>query len=402
MSGELLIMIRGENIMIKTDIEKCTGCGACVQCCPQHCIDWNEGKLGFRYPEIDETMCIKCGRCESVCPIYTQLRTPKNQKAYAAVHIDAGVLNKSTSGGAFTALAEYVLNRRGRVFGCAMDQEFQVKHICIENSDELSKLRGSKYVQSDINTTYSQAKSYLENGEMVLFSGTPCQIAGLYGYLGKEYTNLITVDIVCHGVGSQRYFDKYLYYAEKKYGELKELRFRDKEASGWSCGNGIVICSNGKKRPYRDYDNYYYWYFTQGDIFRQSCYSCKYANSLRQGDFTLGDFWGIEALGIKIDAGKGCSLLLSNTEKADDIIQKLKNINIVQVDLEDAIKKNAQLLHPTEKSLIRNLLEEQYKKMDADDIQNYFVKSNRKTIFKGWIKSMVPYSIRVLVRKFRK
>ena len=192
------------------DFEKCTGCGACVQSCPKQCISWTEGEFRFKYPQIDKDICVNCGICEKVCPIDKVLQTPTTQKAYAAVHKDYQVLAKSTSGGAFTAIADAVFAQDGIVYGVAMMDNMQVKHIRTSNKEEFAVLRSSKYLQSDTGNTYQMVEQDLKEGKTVLYSGTPCQIDGLRHFLGKPYERLYTVDIVCHGVGSQAYFDKYL------------------------------------------------------------------------------------------------------------------------------------------------------------------------------------------------
>ena len=304
--------------MLTVNFEKCTGCGACIQSCPKQCISWITKEFGFYYPQIDEEICVNCGLCEKVCPIDKILELPVTQKVYAAVHKDAEVLSKSTSGGAFTAIADAVFAQNGVVYGAAMLDDMQVKHIRTANRDKFAALRSSKYLQSDTGNTYQMVKRDLNQGRMVLYSGTPCQIDGLKFFLGKNYENLYTADIVCHGVGSQAYFDKYMEFAKKRYGNIKAVRFRSKEYAGWSCGGGVVVVDSSehlKKIPYRDFDNYYYSYFLSGDIYRKCCYSCKYANTRRVGDFSLGDYWGVEKLHLSLETQNGCSLLLVNSSK---------------------------------------------------------------------------------------
>lgn len=279
--------------MLTVDFEKCTGCGACVQRCPKQCISWVQREFGFRYPQIDKEACINCGLCEKVCPIDKMVEAPVAQKAYAAVHRNSEVLAKSTSGGAFTAIADVIFAQGGIIYGAAMMDDMQVKHIRASSKDEIELLRSSKYLQSDTGTTYQMAEHDLKQGKEVLYSGTPCQIDGLNNFLGKDYENLYTIDIVCHGVGSQAYFDKYMDFARERYGKIKALRFRSKEYAGWSCGGVVVVVDSSdclKQIPYWDFDNYYYSYFLSGDIYRKSCYTCKYANTKRVGDFSLGDY----------------------------------------------------------------------------------------------------------------
>ena len=189
--------------MFAINYENCTGCGACIQRCPKQCISWTTKEFDFRYPQVDEAACINCGLCEKVCPIDKELKEPIAQKAYAAVHKDSSVLEKSTSGGAFTALADTIFAQGGVVYGAAMLNGMQVKHIRTENKTAFAVLRSSKYLQSDTGTTYQMVEQDLKQGKVVLYSGTPCQIDGLKCFLRKEYENLYTADIVCHGVGSQ-------------------------------------------------------------------------------------------------------------------------------------------------------------------------------------------------------
>ena len=336
--------------MLTVDYEKCTGCGACVQRCPKRCISWTQREFGFRYPQIDKDACVNCGLCEKVCPTDKALEVPVEQKVYAAVHKDTEVLAKSTSGGAFTAIADAIFAQGGIVYGAAMLDDMQVKHIRTTGKDDFEGLRSSKYLQSDTGTTYQMVEQDLKQGKFVLYSGTPCQIDGLKNFLGKDYETLYTVDIVCHGVGSQAYFDKYMDFARERYGKIKALRFRSKEYAGWSCGGVVVVVDSSdclKKIPYRDFDNYYYSYFLSGDIYRKSCYSCKYANTNRVGDFTLGDYWGVEALNLPLQTENGCSLLLVNNQHAMQLLDEIESLDRVETTVEQAAHCNKQLNAPS-------------------------------------------------------
>ena len=336
--------------MFAINYENCTGCGACVHRCPKQCISWTTKEFDFRYPRIDEASCINCGLCEKGCPIDKELKAPTAQKTYAAVHKDSAVLEKSTSGGAFTALADTIFSRGGVVYGAAMLNGMQVKHIRTEDKISFADLRSSKYLQSDTGTTYQMVEQDLKQGKVVLYSGTPCQIDGLKCFLRKEYENLYTADIVCHGVGSQAYFDKYMEFAKERYGKIKALRFRAKEYAGWSCGGVVVVVgtSNSEKKiPYRDFDNYYYSYFLSGDIYRKCCYSCKYANTKRVGDFSLGDYWGVEALKLPLQTENGCSLLLVNNDRAEKLLETVVDLDKVETTIEQAAHCNKQLNEPS-------------------------------------------------------
>lgn len=383
------------------DFEKCTGCGACVQSCPKQCISWTEGEFRFKYPQIDKDICVNCGICEKVCPIDKVLQTPTTQKAYAAVHKDYQVLAKSTSGGAFTAIADAVFAQDGIVYGVAMMDNMQVKHIRTSNKEEFAVLRSSKYLQSDTGNTYQMVEQDLKEGKTVLYSGTPCQIDGLRHFLGKPYERLYTVDIVCHGVGSQAYFDKYLDFARKRYGNIKTLRFRSKEYVGWSCGGDVVVTGSSdclKKIPYRDFDNYYYAYFLSGDIYRKSCYSCKYANMKRVGDFSLGDYWGVEKLHLPLNTFNGCSLLVVNSDKATKFLSKIETMNIKETRVDEAISQNEQLKHPSRLPDSRKERIKEFELLTGTQIERVYLSKYRKRYLKGLVKSLIPYKLKVIIR----
>lgn len=391
--------------MLTIDFEKCTGCGACVQRCPKQCISWTEREFGFRYPQINIDACVNCGLCEKVCPIDKELEAPAAQKAYAAVHRDSDVLAKSTSGGAFTAIADAIFAQGGIVYGAAMLEDMQVKHIRTSGKDEFAGLRSSKYLQSDTGTTYQMVEQDLKQGKTVLYSGTPCQIDGLKNFLGKDYENLYTVDIVCHGVGSQAYFDKYMDYARERYGKIKALRFRSKEYAGWSCGGVVVVVgtSNSEKKiPYSDFDNYYYSYFLSGDIYRKSCYSCKYANTNRVGDFTLGDYWGVEALNLPLQTENGCSLLLVNNRHAMQLLDEIESLDRVETTVEQAAHCNKQLNAPSKLMDSRQNRIGEYESMSGQQIQKEYLKNHRKTVVKGQLKALMPYKLKLFIRSKRK
>ena len=391
--------------MLTVDYEKCTGCGACVQCCPKRCISWTQREFGFRYPQIDKDACVNCGLCEKVCPIDKALEVSDEQKAYAAVHKDDEVLAKSTSGGAFTAIADAIFAQGGIVYGAAMRDGMQVKHIRTSGKDDFEGLRSSKYLQSDTGTTYQMVEQDLKQGKTVLYSGTPCQIDGLKNFLRKDYENLYTADIVCHGVGSQAYFDKYMDYARERYGKIKALRFRSKEYAGWSCGGVVVVVDSSdclKKIPYRDFDNYYYSYFLSGDIYRKSCYSCKYANTNRLGDFTLGDYWGVEALNLPLQTENGCSLLLVNNQHAMQLLDEIESLDRVETTVEQAAHCNKQLNAPSKLMDSRQNRIGEYESMSGQQIQKEYLKNHRKTVVKGQLKALMPYKLKLLIRSARK
>lgn len=392
-------------MMHMVDYNHCTACGACIQVCPQKCIVWEKQEFGFRYPKFDESQCTKCGLCSKVCPIPKKPLENQPLGAYAAVHLDPAILQRSTSGGMFTAIATFVLAHNGFVYGCIMNENFNIHHIGIDDVEELDKLRGSKYVQSDTLNTYNEVKYRLNQGNLILYVGTPCQIAGLNKFLRKEYKNLITIDIICHGVGSQDYFSKFVTFLNQYIGIIKKLKFRDKKYAGWSCGGGGVYFDSKKNTchlfSFPSYKYYYYQYFLSGSIYRMSCYSCPYASLHRQGDITLGDFWGVERLKLPIDTRDGCSLVLTNTDKGAELLKALKNIQLVPVSIKDAAKYNGQLSKPSKLSKnVRQELIHQYEVMDGAQIQAMYLKNHKKSILKGRLKACIPYPLKLKLRKW--
>ena len=358
------------------------------------------------YPEITESNCIDCNLCERVCHLNdTDSYSIENQRAYAVSHTKKDVLKRSTSGGAFTAIAEYVLSRGGAVFGCAYTEQLFPQHVCVETEQELVRLNGSKYVESNIGDTYQQAKDMMDMGRLVLYSGTPCQIAGLKCFLRKPYDNLITVDIVCHGVAPQAYFQKYIDWLEEKYNlHITNYDFRSKRNTGWSIAGIIEGTSTktGKKITKKVFysNEYYYYHFLKGTIYRDSCYSCKYANLNRPGDFSLGDLWGAECLHLDYSINDGCSLVLTNNPKANEILKSLE-INKTEIPIEFAVKYNQQLQHASSKPTDREVILEKFTACSAQEINLWFRKRTVAVRLKGRLKRLVPKGAKQLLLKLR-
>lgn len=389
--------------MLKINYDKCTGCGACKAACPLDCISMQESKDGFIYPNINISKCVDCHKCEIACPIEHRCELEYDSEAYGAVYVDHKTLMNSTSGGAFSAIVEYVLSNNGIVYGCTYSKHLKPIHIRINKWEQLHLLNGSKYIQSDTLNTFQTAKEDLENGTLVLYSGTPCQIAGLKSFLGKAYGNLITVDIICHGVPSYAYFKKYIEWLEKAQRiHIKIVNFRSKDNKQWGLSGNLIakdLKSNRiiKKKLFY-YNSYYYYYFLKGSIYRNSCYSCKYANMKRQGDFTLGDLWGAEGLGLPFDVRNGCSLVLVNSIQAKRIIEEL-NLKKTKISINYAISNNTQLKSPSIRPNYRNILIEQYQSLSANEINQYFHKRFWKDIIIGRGKSLIPIGLKTNLLK---
>lgn len=389
--------------MIEINCKKCTACGACVQRCPENCIELKSDDNGFLYPNIDVAKCIECGLCVKVCPI-DKAPHINEPKAYACAAKDEDILLEATSGGVFGAIATYVLNDNGVVYGCAYTGHLKATHVRVDNLNSLKELFGSKYVQSNTGDTFKECENDLKTGKKVLYSGTPCQVAGLKNFLLKDYNNLLTVDLVCHGVPSQEYFDKFIEYLEQKErAECTNYSFRSKKNAGWSvAGIANYKKENGKiynKKQFY-FSNYYYYYFLECATYRKSCYSCQYANLNRVGDFTLGDFWGAEGLDVPFNVEKGCSLVILNSKAAIELFDKL-NIHKQPVSIEYAIKYNKQLSAPSVARYDRDEVLSDYRNEQAAVIQQKFKKKCKKQILIGKIKYAIPKGVKRMLLKFR-
>ncbi len=358
-----------------TQLKNCSGCHACYNACPVGCISMEYDGEGFLYPKIDKEKCINCGKCEKVCPVINEYKDGKKGTAYACINKDESVREKSSSGGVFTLIAEYVLDNGGVVFGAAFDEEFNVVHTKVDNKEDLDKLRGSKYVQSSIGSAFKQAKDCLEEGRLVLFTATPCQISGLKAFLGCEYDNLITQDIICHGVPSPKVWQKYIAFREKSAGaKTRRIFFRHKRY-GWKIFSVLFEFSNNTEYIKILYDDFYIRGFLANLYLRPSCYDCHSKSVFRQSDITLADFWGIENVMSQMDDNKGTSLVLVNSSKGKQVFEKIfEKMNYKMVDIDEALKYNSSA----------------YKSVDMPKKRSVFMKLIDKYEFDVLIKKCIP------------
>ena len=341
---------------LSNNVLNCCGCEVCTNVCTQSAIAMVEDAYGFRYPQIDTKKCIDCGACIKKCDFQklgrNGVETNAPIEAYAAYHQDEQVLMASASGGVFFAFAQYVLSRGGCVYGCIIDDDFNVRIVRGDTVEDVERMRGSKYVQGEMGYIYEDVKTSLRD-RLVLFTGTPCQVAALKSYLGNYRTdNLITIDLVCHGVSSVKSFKLYLSFLEKtKKIKVKQYRFRSKEI-GWGLSGAVEIVSEKKgklkKRIVLSKNDFYKSNFLSWNTLRPACTSCKYATFSRTGDFTMGDYWGWEKLGLALPSSKGLSVLLVNSPKWSRIIYDL-NLNLVKTPLNIAQQGNETFNHPTQK-----------------------------------------------------
>ena len=310
-----------------TDKSHCSGCGACASACPGNCIRMIRDAEGFQYPQIDKEKCADCGLCERVCPIINKRPdTDRLPSSIVSASTDALTRKRSTSGGFFPELAKAVLREKGVVFGVKYDARFQPVHCVIESEVELGQLCRSKYIQSDTGDTFAQVKQYINKGKKVLYSGTPCQIAGLKSYIGKEYNNLIACDVVCRGVISPRLWQKHLDELVKRYAsQISYVGFREKETSFHKTKLQIHF-ENGKRYMPSTNIEWISRFFSAGICLRPSCYNCAFRGYDRTSDFTLFDCWNISRLVPgKTDDDKGYTNVLLHTEKAKQWLVKVED-----------------------------------------------------------------------------
>jgi len=292
--------------------KNCCGCSACVQRCPKQCISLTEDEEGFLYPSVNEESCVECGLCEKICPILNPQEETFPLQVIAAKNTNTEERLGSSSGGLFLPLAKSIINEGGIVFGADYDSNWEVHHVGVENISGLYALMMSKYLQSRIENTYKEAEKFLKCGRKVMFVGTPCQIAGLHGFLRhKVYPNLLTIDVVCHGAPSPGVWRQYL---AETYSEEEFIKSRLKAAAG----KNTVLSSD------IHYDNVYMKGFLSNLYLRPSCHDCKCKDGKHHSDISLGDFWGIDKFNPSFDDDKGVSLVLINTPKGKEFLQKVK------------------------------------------------------------------------------
>lgn len=352
---------------------QCTGCTACVSICPCHCIQMQKDDAGFLFPEmIEQSACIGCGACERVCPVLADKSFDGEIStiAYAALSKNDLLRMGSSSGGIFSELADAVLQSAGLICGAEYDVEGAVKHICVDNKMELWKLRGAKYSQSILGDSFQILKKQLDSGRKVLFSGTPCQVAGLKSFLKRDYDNLICVDFVCHGVPSPTVWEKYIKYrAQNDNGGVaaSHINLRNKE-SGWSkysysvefaySDNNRYLCENGADPFMR--------FFVDDYILREACSDCHFKGDSRVSDITLGDFWGIWDVFPEMDDNKGTSLVLLHSQKGKQLFQSVSDrMEVQEVSLEQASQMNPSMLkssvhQPDREAVLKTIAEDEF------------------------------------------
>lgn len=371
--------------------QDCCGCTACMTVCPKSAISMKPDENGFLYPVIDNDKCIKCQLCIKTCAFQNGYDTSNNLEeplVYAVKHKNQEERKTSRSGGMFVAIADWILSQNGVIYGAGYGDNFYIMHKRVSSKEQLFELKGSKYVQSDMNTVFSQVIQDLKDGKYVLFSGTACQTAGLYSSLKNIDTEkLFVCDIVCHGTPSPYIWRDYLEFTKKKYkSSIINVDFRDK-SYGWHTHIESLYLKNGKKIP----NDLYTYLFYKHIMFRPSCGDCKYTNTTRPSDITLADFWGIEKAVPNFDDDKGVSLVFLNTEKGKSLFNNIKdNVEYQPSKLEDCMQPNLQ--HPSVFSTQYDDFWKDYQNNGFEYVSRKYGNNNLKAKSKYLIKKILGKS----------
>jgi len=349
----------------------CSGCTACVNICPKNCIIMEEDAEGFKYPKINFKECIKCNACSDTCPQNNKSTCHYHTNALAVKNKNMELKLNSSSGGVFGQIAKYVLDNNGAVFGAVHNTDMEVEHIMINKKIDISKMQGSKYVQSDLKKVFREVKRLLDKNIFVLFTGVPCQIKGLKSFLGKREENLICIDVICHGVPSPKVFRKYIEELEKNNNsKVIDFKFRNKD-NGWQNFSNKISFENDNEMSELHSDNVYMKGFLNNLYLRPSCYRCTANNFTSGSDITLGDYWGINGIHNNFNDDKGCSLVLLNTNLGKEIFDKVSNeFEIIETDINYAIKYNPCIVKAVNSHKNREIFFEDIDSQDIDIIKN--------------------------------
>ena len=374
------------------DMTKCTGCTACMNVCPKHCIDMEVNRDGFQFPKIDLESCIGCNSCEKVCPVLEKSECKNEPEAYAAFSLNESLRKESSSGGVFSEIAKYVIEQQGVVYGAAYGEKFEVCHTCTDTMDGLTRLRGAKYSASNLNTTFKDVLERLKKDQLVLFSGTPCQVAGLKKFVKKDYENLICIDFVCHGIPSPMAWRKYIEYRSQIDNDGQDpvsINLRSKD-TGWSRYQYSNQFKYGDGTEYSSVssNNLFMKLFVGDYLSRPSCSECSFKGCSRVSDFTIGDFWGIWDIHPDMDDNKGTSVVLVQNQKAFKIWDKIKNnLMFKQVTLEEASRQNPSMLRSSKSNVKSAEVLELIYNDQIEECSKYFI--SQKATFTQRVKRKI-------------
>lgn len=360
-------------MQIYSEKNMCCGCTACCEACPVNAVTMKKDRHGFVYPEVDDTICINCGKCKKVCPFKNSPTEEKNiPDVYALKCKDDDIRMQSASGAAFSAIAENIIENGGMVYGVECDENFVVKHSCAETKEDYIKFRGSKYVQSEMGNIFTDVKRTLDDEKYVLFSGTPCQVAGLKLFLGKDYPKLYTVDLVCHGVPTPLMWEEFIAKIKQQYVEKNIKNVICRDTAIWGKYISKIIFSDKTEQYTKEYIDIY----SSNYALRESCFNCKFASSDRPGDFTIMDFWGINDIMPDFTDNKGVSVVMLNTEKAKMYIKHIeKNAVLQKTELKNILVYQPRMEKPVKKPRLWQRFWEDYDRYGYDGVfEKYIVK----------------------------
>lgn len=382
------------------DREKCTGCSACLCICEYNCIEMKSDDAGFKYPAINYSECVHCNKCESVCPVINnKTESFQNNKGYILQNKDKCKLFDSTSGAVFPEIAEYILRKRGIVFGASFGKNFYVEHIPVDDLNMLWQLKKSKYIQSDLHNSYFDVKRELDGNRLVCFSGTPCQIEGLLSFLGKEYPNLITVDVVCHGVSSPLLWEKYLQYRQDE-DKIRAVCFRDK-TKGYQYNQMKIQYERGAiYLQGTEYDEMLRAFFSN-ICDRKSCYNCQFKKVNRRSDFTIWDSFDNKSFGLNYDDNVGTSKMIIHTKKGMELFDEIKNnFYYQQIEIEKLVESSYEMTHSVENNILRSQFVEDLNTIDIKSVmKKYFPVGKRVFLIKLFREILYRCGMYAMVRR---
>ena len=399
--------------------EECTLCMACFNVCPKGAISVGTDEFGYEQMLVDSERCIDCGLCKTVCQRRANLERNIPIVTYAAQAKSKDALRKSASGGAFQMLAQLVLEKDGVCYGCAFSKQdggFSARHMRVDSLELLPQILNSKYIPSLIGNAYQQVKQDLASGRLVLFSGTPCQIQGLRAYLNKDYDNLLTADLICHGITSAPLFNRYVESIEKRENkEIVDYTFRDKSVSwGTNYCYSYIRTGDPGKRVHTYHcpreESSYMMHYLRGNIFRENCYQCECANTERFSDFTLGDYWEVEREHPeyilkekkRMVLRSGISCILANTEKGNGFAKLLEDRMILhEVELNSVVDHNSNLKAPSNRGRKRDWFLTTFREAGYGAIEDAYRQEvgskMRQYRLKNFLKSYLPDVIRIWI-----
>ena len=388
------------NIFNGLNKNSCYGCCACEQICPAKCIEMVEDEEGFVFPSWSKNECSECGLCVKVCPAFKNNHPKIFHKpashAFAAWNNNLKERMNSSSGGIFSVFAKAILDEGGAVYGCAWKEgKFEAIHIRISSIIDIPKLQGSKYVQSFTGNTFNDVKADLKKGKKVLYTGTPCQIAGLKLFLGKDFPNLFSIDLICHGTPSPLVLSKYIEMLEENYGKIKDLKFRDKKKSGYRSYISFITQDNSRISLIVGLSPFMIGFF-KAYFNRESCYNCDFTSNSRVGDVTIADYWGLDQAHpeLKKHEKYGISCILCNSQKGIDLISSVKNkLKLHNSSFEKCAQKQPSLHHPDLRPSYRNSIFSDLNKLGFSYLSKNFLRPRYY-----WFRRLIPARLKNLIR----